>query len=59
MKLQIEVSNAEDRRTIAAILIANGYTVRQVKVKGSRIKTNIEAIKEEKEESDGTKTERL
>ena len=59
MKLQIEVSNAEDRRTIAAILFANGYTVRQVKVKGSRVKTNIEAIKEEKEENDGTKTERL
>lgn len=50
MKLQIEVSNAEDRRTIAAILFANGYTVRQVKVKGSRVKTNIEAIKEEKED---------
>lgn len=50
MKLQIEVSNAEDRLTVAAILVANGYTVRQVKVKGSRVKTNIEAIKEEKED---------
>ena len=42
---EIEISNAEDRRTVAAILVANGYTVRQVKVKGSRVKTNIEAIK--------------
>lgn len=59
MKIQLEINGIEDRRTVAAILVANGYTVRQVKVKGSRVKTNIEAIKEEKEESDGTKTERL
>lgn len=52
MKLQIEVSNAEDRRTVAAILVANGYTVRLAKVKDSRVKTVVEAEKEGQKRDD-------
>lgn len=50
MKLQIEISNAEDRRTVAAILVANGYTVRLAKVKTTRVNTVLEAEKEEDEQ---------
>ena len=32
-KQRIKVNNAEDRQTIAAVLIKNGYTVRLVKEK--------------------------
>ena len=49
MKIQLEINGIEDRRTVAAILVANGYTVRLAKVKASRVKTVVEAEKEEAE----------
>lgn len=44
----LEISNKEDRRTIAGILVENGYTVKTVKVKiKSTTKTYLEAEKAE------------
>lgn len=46
----IEISNTEDRRTIAGILVSNGYRVRETKIpKGKTKRIVIEAIKEEDE----------
>ena len=53
MKIQIEINGIEDRQTIAAILVANGYTVRLAKVKDTRVKTVVEAEKELSEEQIG------
>ena len=50
MKIQIEINGIEDRQTIAAILVANGYTVRLAKVKDTQVKTVVEAEKELSEE---------
>lgn len=47
MKIQLEINGTEDRRTVAAILVANGYTVRLAKVKTTRVNTVLEAEKEE------------
>lgn len=52
MKIQLEINGIEDRRTVAAILVANGYTVRLAKVKASRVKTVVEAEKEEAKRDD-------
>lgn len=51
MKQRIEIKNVKDRETIAAILFTNGYTVRQLSVKGNgqRATTVIEFWKGEKE----------
>lgn len=45
----IQIGKTEDQKTVASILIMNGYTVRIVKKKGanSRPVTYIEATKEE------------
>ena len=45
MKIQLEINGIEDRRAVAAILVANGYTVRLAKVKTTRVKTVLEAEK--------------
>lgn len=52
MKIQIEINGIEDRRTVAGILVANGYTVRLAKVKDSRVKTVVEAEKEGQKRDD-------
>ena len=48
---QITISNEQDRLTVAAILVKNGYTTRQVKVKatptGKSTKTVVEYWQEE------------
>lgn len=48
---QITIANEQDRLTIAAILVKNGYTVRQVRVKASQtgktMKTVVEYWREE------------
>ncbi len=51
MKQRIEVKGVDDRLTIARILIANGYTVRLVTVKGNgqRATTFLEFWKGDKE----------
>lgn len=50
MKIQLEINGTEDRRTVAAILVANGYPVRLAKVKDTRVKTVLQAEKEEDEQ---------
>ena len=52
MKLQLEMNGIEDSRTVAGILVASGYTVRLAKVKASRVKTVVEAEKEEAKRDD-------
>lgn len=47
--IHLEISLDADKRTVAAILVANGYTVRKTKVKqGNRDKVVLEAYKDEK-----------
>lgn len=44
----IEISNKDDRRLVAGILVDNGYTVKTVKVKVKSVtRTYIEAEKEQ------------
>lgn len=46
--MMIEVKNVQDRRTLAAILVESGYTVKIVKVKDGKVtKTYIQADKTE------------
>ena len=48
--LQIEIAKDDDKSTVAAILVMNGYTVRKVKVadgKGGRGKFVLQAWKDE------------
>lgn len=49
---RIEIKGIDDRLTVAKILIANGYTVRQVGIKGQgqRATTFIEFWKGDKEQ---------
>lgn len=48
---QLIISNEQDRLTVAAVLVKNGYSVRTVKVKatatGKSIKTAVEYWREE------------
>lgn len=47
--IHLEISLDADKRTVAAILVANGYTVRKTKVKqGNREKAVLEAYKDGK-----------
>lgn len=48
----LEISNEQDRRTVAAILVANGYTVKieKVKVSKSTYRNYLSAEKETKKE---------
>ena len=49
MKLTLEIKNPDDRKTVAAILFENGYTVRLTRIKnatGKATKILIEAEKE-------------
>ena len=57
MKIQLEINVIEDRRTVAAILVANGYTVRLAKVKDTRVKTVVEAEKEGQKRDDNWQSE--
>lgn len=46
--IQLDIRLDADKRTVAAILVDNGYTVRKVKIKvGSMNKTVLEASKED------------
>lgn len=46
----ITIASAQDRKTVAAILVENGYIVRKIKVKeGNTPKIQIEAVKEKEE----------
>lgn len=53
----ITIASAQDRKTVAAILVENGYLVRKIKVKeGNTPKIQIEAVKDIREIRDeGTK----
>jgi len=45
--MKIEIGNTADRREVAGILVANGYTVRETKIKdGKRNRTVLEAVKD-------------
>lgn len=51
--LQIEIAKDDDKATVAAILVMNGYTVRKVKVsdgKGGRGKFVLQAWKDEEKQ---------
>lgn len=46
--IQLDIRLDADKRTVAAILADNGYTVRKVTIKvGNRSKTVLEAYKED------------
>lgn len=48
--MMIEVKNVQDRRTLAAILVEAGYSVRIVKIKDGKVtKTYIEATREDQQ----------
>ena len=51
--MNITIASVQDRKTVSAILVENGYIVRKVKVKeGNTPKIKIEAFKDIKEMSD-------
>ena len=52
--IQIEIAKEDDKATVAAILVMNGYTVRKVKVSGDkgRGKFVLQAWKDEGEKRD-------
>jgi hypothetical protein len=53
--IQLEIQKEDDKATVAAILVMNGYTVRKVKVadgKGGRGKFVLQAWKDEGEKKD-------
>ena len=54
--IHLEISLDADKRTVAAILVANGYTVRKTKIKqGNREKAVLEAYKEDGKITEGKK----
>ena len=47
-KIKLDIRLDSDKRTVAAILVDNGYTVRKATIKvGGRSKTVLEAYKED------------
>ena len=47
-KIKLDIRLDADKRTVAAILVDNGYTVRKTTIKaGNRSKTVLEAYKED------------
>lgn len=49
--MTLKITNEQDRRTVAAILVGNGYTVKQVKIKVGKTSRTALQVENENEES--------